>query len=563
MPDTLTIEPKVELTPEQIKTEEARLIGENPFRLVEHGFLTIKTKKSGIVKLYPNIIQKKLLEKIKEIFFSGKPLRVIVLKARQMGVSTLIEAIIYAFTSRMRGVNACVIADDLDGSNYIFEMQKMFQEYLDSHLKPRPRHSNEKKLAFQGLNSQILIDTAENPNVGRKYTFHFIHATEVARWQKSLSELMTGLGHSVPNALGTMVFLESTANGYNEFYDLWLKAIDGKTDWIPIFLAWWEFPEYVLPLENGKFYPIDNVKFITPLEKENFLDGEKELKKKYNLNGEQLNWRRWDIVNNCGGDVNMFNQENPASWQDAFIATGNLYFDREALKRQEIKRPVAVGNIVKEESRYVFREDAAGVFSIYEFPKIDGQFVVAGDPAEGLEHGDKSAGIVINKRTNKTACIYNHNIPPDRFEEDLIKMGNYYNEATIACENKGYGYSVNQGLFKRYGRVYRRVRNKKGFNEPTMELGWNTNSATRPQMLAQLAEEIAEGSTDLIDNDLIQQCWTFINNAKRGQPEAEKGKCDDLVMARAIAGQVRLEHPYKEKIFIRKKRKHFKGLSGY
>lgn len=560
--ETIT-ETKPELTPDQVKIEEARLLGENPFRMVEHGFLTIKTKSRGIVKFFPNVIQKQLIAKIKELFFAGKPVRIIVLKARQMGISTLIEAILYAFTSRMKGINACVVADDLDGSNYIFDMQKLFHEYLEKHLKPNVKHSNEKKLAFSGINSQILIDTAENANVGRKYTFHFVHGTEVARWTKSLTEIMTGIGHAVPHSLGTMIFLETTANGYNEFYDLWISAINGKTDWIPVFYAWWEFPENVLPLEDGQLYPIDNVKFTTPLEKDNFLKDEQDLKKKYNLTDEQVNWRRWDLVNNCFGDINKFNEDNPSCWQDAFVATGNLYFDREALKRQAIQKPLKVGNIVKDEGRYVFREDAAGLFNIYEFPKVGEQYVVGADPAEGLEHGDKSAGIVINKRSNKTACSYNHNIPPDRFEEDLIKMGNYYNLAVIACENKGYGYSVNQGLFKRYGKVYRRVKTKTGVKEPTLELGWNTNSASRPQMLAQLAEEIAEGSTELLSEDLVSQCWTFINNAKRGQPEAEKGKSDDMVMARSIAGQVRIEQPYKERFPVKIRRKHFRGLSGY
>ena len=564
MPELLTeIKPKIELTPEQIKSEELSLIAKDPFKLVECGYLTIKTKSQGLIKLTPNNIQKRFIDAIRKIFYSCKPVRVIVLKARQTGISTIIEAIIYAFVSRMAGVNACVIADDLDGANYIFEMQKLFQERLYNHLKPKPRHSNEKKLAFYGLNSQIIIDTSENPNIGRKYTFQFVHGSEISRWQRSINDIMTGLGHAVPNALGTMIFLETTAKGYNEFYDLWTKAINGGTDWIPIFFAWWEFPDYSLSLENGQFYPIENINFITPMAKDNFLREEVDIKKKYNLTDEQLNWRRWDIVNNCSGDINRFNEDNPACWQDAFVATGDLYFNREALQRQAINKPLVVGNIVKENGKYIFRQDLVGLFKIYEYPIREEQYIVAGDPAEGLEQGDKSAGIVINKRTNKTACVYNHNIPPDRFEEDLRKMGSYYNESIIACENKGYGYSVNQGLYKTYGKVYRRIKTKKGFNEPTLELGWNTNRLTRPQMLAQLAEEIAEGSTDLLDLDLIGQCWTFINNANRGQPEAEKGKCDDLVIARSIASQVRLEHPYKKKDIFLIKRRHFKGLSGY
>lgn len=534
----------------------------DPLWLVEKGYLSIKTKKSGIVRLVPNNIQKRFIEKVRECLRLRKPIRMLVLKARQLGISTIIEAIIYSFTSNKNGINSCVIADDIDGANYIFEMQKMFQEYLEGHLKPDIEHSNEKKLSFSGIKSQILIDTSDNPNVGRKYTFQFVHGTEVARWKKSLSEIISGLGHAVPNAPETMMFLETTAKGYDDFYDLWVTAMEGKTDWIPVFFAWWEFPENTLALSNG-LYPIENVSFLTPYEKEKFLIDEKFIKQKYSLTDEQLNWRRWDIVNNCSGDLNKFNEDNPASWQDAFVATGNLFFNKEALKEQEIKKPVAIGNIVKEEGKFVFRNDSVGLFKLYEFPVMYGQYCVGADPAEGLENRDKSSAVVINKKTNNIACIYNHNIPPDRFAEDLIKLGSYFNEATIACENKGYGYSVNQDLYKKYGKVYRKIKTKKGYAEPTMELGWNTNSISRPQMLAQLAEEISNGSTELRDKDLIQQSWTFINNIKRGQPEAEKGKNDDLVMSRAIAGEVRLEQPYRDKEFKKVKVTRFRGLSGY
>jgi len=554
-------EPKKTL--EEIHQEEAQLIGQNPFELVRHGFLTVKTKSEGMKKFYPNAVQKKFLTTVEALFFAGKPVRILVLKARQMGISTIIEAILYAFVSRMKGVNAMVIADDLDGANYIFEMQKQYHEYLDQHLKPRSKASNEKKLAFKTLNSQILIDTADNQNIGRKYTIQFAHLSEVSRFTKSLEEIMSGLGHAVPNTAGTMMFLETTANGYEQFYDMWTAATTGKSDWVPLFYAWHEFPEYSMPLEGGKLYPIDNVKFASPLEKESFLIDEQQLKQKHGLTEEQLNWRRWDLVNNCSGNINKFNEDNPGCAQDAFVATGNLFLNREALKQQEIVKPIAQGNIVKEDNRHVFRPDAIGLFRIYELPRRGEQYIIGADSAEGLTHGDKSAGIVLNKRTNKTVAVYNHNSAPEDFEEDLIRLGHYYNDALIACENKGYGYSVNQGLYKHYGKVYRKIKTKKGFKEATLDIGFNTNSVSRPQMLAQFSEEVTQGSTDLRDVDLISQCWTFINNVKRGKPEAEKGKSDDLVLARAIAGQVRCEKPYKEKFMVRPKQKRRRGLSGY
>ncbi len=547
-----------------LKAEKA-VVQQDPLVLVEHGYLNIKVKAGGITPLVLNTVQKRLLKRIRQLLIEKKPIRIWILKARQTGISTFIEGLCYALTSQTEAMNSVVIADDIDGANYLFSMQKLFQETLPEHLKPTPKHSNEKKLEFENIHSQILIDTSENLSAGRKYTFRFVHLSEVSRF-RDLKTLMLGINQSVPNLPGTFIIGETTANGMNQFYDEWVSCQNasaaGLTDWETFFIPWFEVVEYALPLNGGAMYPIDAIDFATATDRENFLIEEATLRARNKLNDEQINWRRWCIVNNCNRSVLQFNQEFPDSEKTAFISTGDQFFDKAGLGRQEILKPLSVGNIVKD-GVYSFRENGTGLFKIYEFPKRGEQYVVAGDPAEGLEHGDKSAAVVLNKRTNKTACVYNHNIPPDRFEEDLIKLGHFYNDSIIACESKGYGYSINQGLYKNYGKVYRKIKNKKGVIEQTLELGWNTNSVTRPQMLAQLHEEVENSSTDLLDKDLVGQAWTFINNPKRGQPEADKGKCDDLLMARAIAGQVRMEQPYKDKFIPQGQKKRFKGLCGY
>ncbi len=550
---------------ELLKAEKAAIVAD-PLLLVERGYLTIKTKGGELKPLVLNSAQKRLLDKIREIMAAGKPVRMWILKARQATMSTVVEAICYAMTSQREAVNALVVADDVDGSNYLFGMQKLFQEKLEPHLQPAIKHSNEKKLEFDHIHSQVLIDTSENLSAGRKYTFRIVHLSEVSRF-RDLKELMIGINQSVPNLTETIVIGETTAAGMNQFYDEWVACEDahraGTGDWEPFFIPWFEVDEYKLALTGGNFYPIEAIEFVTVVERDNFLIDEKVLKQKYALSDEQINWRRWCIVNNCNRDVTQFNQEFPDCAKTAFVSTGDLFFDRSALTRQEICKPLSVGAIVKEDGRYNFRDMASGLFRIYEMPKRDGQYVIGADTAEGLEHGDKSAAVVLNKRTNDVVCVYNHNVPPDRFEEDLIKIGHFYNDALIACESNGYGYSVNQGLYKNYGNVYRRIKSKKGFIEQTLDIGWNTNNVTRPQMLAQFAEEIKNESTRLMDKDLIGQCWTFINNPKTIRAEAEKGKNDDLVVSRAIAGQVRMEKPYKERFVGIKKQRNFRGLSGY
>lgn len=555
--------PEIDIQDTEILEAERLIIQDDPLFLVKGHFLTIKTKAGELAKLELNEIQLKILSKIEECIAKRKPVRLWVLKARQAGVSTLSEAVLYAFTSQKAATNSLVIADDIDGSNYIFSMQKLFQESLEDHVKPDVRHSNEKKLEFDGLQSQILIDTADNLKAGRKYTFRLVHLSECAFF-KDLRGLMLGLNQAVPNLPGTIVIGETTANGIgNQFYDEWISCINGQSDWETIFIPWFEIKEYSISLEDGKMYPIDSIDFPSASDKDKFIFDEQILKKKYNLKDEQINWRRWCIVNNCNRNVLLFNQEYPDSWETAFISTGDLFFDKEMLKRQEVIKPIASGNIVEENHKFLFRETQSGIFKIYDMPDKLTDYMIGADPAEGNEFGDYSSAVVIDKKTNATVASYKHTSSPDRFATDLMNLGHFYNNAMITCENKGYGYSVNQDIYNSYGNIYKKIRTKKGFKERTLELGWNTNSVSRPTMLAQLKEEIENSSTELRDKDLVQECWTFINNLKRGQPEAEKGKNDDLVMARAIAGMARNENPYRGNRPTLKKIRHRKGLSGY
>ena len=287
---SLTLE-KPKMTTTELFEAEKLVAEKTPLFLVEKEFLTIKTKSGQLIHFKLNSVQVIILKKIKEILKSGKPVRLWVLKARQAGVSTLIEAIVFAYTSQGEGINSSVISHDLDSSNYLFEMQKLYHERMDEHLKPKIKHSNEKKLEFDKIHSQILIDTADNKKAGRSFTFRMVHLSECAYFP-DLQGLLTGLNQSVPSLPETMIIGETTANGIgNQFYDEWVQCVNGQSDWQTLFIPWFNVKEYALSLDNG-FYPIESVEFTTPTERDKFLDDEEKLKVKYNLTSGQINWRR-------------------------------------------------------------------------------------------------------------------------------------------------------------------------------------------------------------------------------------------------------------------------------
>lgn len=537
---------------QEIYEREKVCIDTNPLGLLTNGLLSIKTKKGDMVRLSLNTSQRKLFNRIKLLREQKKRVRIWLLKYRQGGISTEIEGLIYALTSQQPNRNSLIMADEKDKSDNLFQMSKLFQEKLEEeepHLATPLRKSNEKKLEFENLHSQIIIETAENSESARSFTYQYVHLSECAFF-KDLKAVMDALNQSVPDHWDTMIIGETTANGMNLFYKEWLRAIKGETDWIPLFFAWFEMAEYSMPLENEQLYPINGILFDADTTERLFIEEETALKQAFRLSDEQINWRRWAIVNKCQGDILRFKTEYPSTWEEAFSLSGDMFFDRNGLNKQFEKRPKAKGEIFYESLGYEFRDLPEGRIKIYEYPVRDEQYIVSGDASEAVG-SDEAAIVVLNKRLNTvvaTVAGSDQRHAPEELAHLIVMLGNYYNKALAVCENKGYGYQVNQLVYSQYGNVYRKIVNKDGVDTVTDELGFNTNTVTRPQILAQLNDEIKHHSTELISKELIDECKTFvIKKDKKGNVtkiEAQDGCQDGLVMARAIAGIVRQQYPY-------------------
>lgn len=552
MPSLLNSKPSCleDLTDKEILHGQKIAIQANPLKLVDNEMLHIKTKAGQLIPLKLNTTQVKILNKIKELRKLNKPIRLWLLKYRQGGCSSLIEAVIYALTSQQENINSLILADEKDHATNLFEMSKLYQEKLEQtnpHIPPPLKKSNEKKLEFEGIHSQILIASAENTEAAKSRTFQIVHISETA-WFRSLSAILSDLNQTVPDLPGTIVIGETTANGMEEFHREWMRAVEGKTDWIPLFFPWFEMDEYSMPLQNGKLYPLEGVNFdadtsLTAFEKE-----ELELQVEFNLTNEQLNWRRYAIVNKCQGDLNVFNREYPATWQLAFSTSGSLFFDRKGLDKQIEERPIAQGEIFFQNLKWEWRDLKHGRILLYERPEAGEQYIVGGDASEAVGH-DEAAIVVLNKRLNTTSAIVVGQIPPEDLAQLEIALGNFYNQALIAQESKGYGYQVNQLVNASYGNIYHKVINKDGIDVKTDELGFNTNSVTRPSMLAQFAEEIKNNSTQIHSKEILSECRTFIiKKDKQGKVtkiEAQDGYQDGLIVCRAICSYVRNQYPYK------------------
>ncbi len=286
-------------------------------------YLSIRTKEGKIVPFRLNEPQLRFYEVICAEEEKKKPIRIIILKSRQMGFSTLTEGTIYKKTATRKGKNALIITHKDEATSNLFNMSKLFYEKSPEWVRPMLKNSNAKELIFEnptknpaekknhpGLKSKIKCTTAGGKGVGRSDTLNYIHMSEVAFWPGDILTTYAGLMQAVPNTAGSMVIIESTANGFNAFKKMWDDAVAGRTDYVPLFFAWYEMQEYRMAYHGQEL-----------------TDEEKELQAAFQLDNEQLMWRRWCIANNCNNDLDMFKQEYPSTPEEAFLTNmvaGNI-----------------------------------------------------------------------------------------------------------------------------------------------------------------------------------------------------------------------------------------------
>jgi len=500
--------------------------------------LWIKTKKRGLVPLKFNEAQLKIYEKIQSLRKDKKPVRIIILKARQLGVSTEAEALIFHDTATNSYVNSLVIAHDRESASHLFRMSQLFYERMDREIRPMKRRSSKIELLFEnpnektrdddpGLCSHMRIETAANLSAGRSLTIQNLHISELALWDKA-EETMVGLMQSVPDIPDSMVIVESTAKGIsNYFYNMWNEAVAGENDYIPIFLPWYEMKEYrAKPPLDFEFYDYDHEVF----------GNEVKIKELYNLDLEQLYWRRLTIKNKCKNDLNYFKQEYPSSAEEAFLVTGRPVFNREkiALDMLLCKAPLR-GDL---DENLKFEVKSLGKLSIWKQPEKGNRYSIGADPAEGLATGDPQCAEIYDKKNYEQVAKWHGKVSPDVFAYILKDIAKYYNDGLIVPESNNP--TTLTYLTPIYYRVYSRKEFNKHTNKTTREYGFRTTSRTKPILIGEFNKLFEDDDLIINDRGTLTEMSHFVeeDSTKDYKKMKAEGKYhDDSVIATALALQ--------------------------
>ena len=496
---------------------------ENPFSLEQSLFNYKIVDKDGTLRpLSLNVFQKALHKIVVKIEGDGLPVRIIVLKPRQTGLSTYCQSYVYNKTTTNFYTNSMVIADDVDNTNNLFKMSKRFWDYSHPSLRPMRKNSNEKALVFgnpdskgedKGLESALYLETAGKMTAGRGGTTRHIHCSEFAFWPKA-AQTVSGLFQAVPARPGTTIFIESTANGMagigEEFYKRWMKAKAGEKEgsgprFIPVFFPWYWNPEYEME-------PPDD--FI--------LDKEEEKIQRRNplITDRKLCWRRYKIQNELGSanldPKDQFSQEYPETETEAFLASGRPVFQMQKIMDHIARlesRPFKKG-IFDPNGKFYERSD--GPYRLYTPYRQGGIYAIGADVAEGLATGDYSTMAVINRELEYVASYHSH-IAPDLFGQEMMKIGTHFSakeedgvKCLLAPEMNNHGHAVLAVIKQEWSNIFTRQIEEERADEFTQKIGWHSNRKTKIKMLDDFVAAYREDSIKIYDIELLREMMSLV-----------------------------------------------------
>ena len=286
---------------ENLKKYHLRLQTEFPF--YSRWCLKIKSKEGILIPFILNDAQSYTHQQVEKQKMATGKVRAIILKGRQQGMSTYIGGRFYWLTTHNPGKTTFILSHEASSTDKLFGIIERYHQNVPEPAKMQREVANQRRMVFSGLGSEYYVGTAGNPDVGRGGTVQYLHASE-AGFYPGNSGFSTGILQSVPDAPGTEVFIESTANGMDALlYPLAMNALQGKGDFILIFIPWFWQKEY------RRKPPVD---FSRAPEEE-------KLALLYHLDDEQVYWRRMKIFELK--DETLFMREYPNSVEEAFTVS--------------------------------------------------------------------------------------------------------------------------------------------------------------------------------------------------------------------------------------------------
>jgi hypothetical protein len=419
--------------------------------------------------------------------------RNIVLKARQMGLTTWVAARFFLRTMTQPGTLTLEVAHTQEAAEEIFRIVHRFLDFLPESLREGPMRTsreNVRQIVFPEMDSQYRVASAGDRNAGRGLTVQNLHCSELARWPGDPAETLAGLRASL--APEGELILESTPDGLGGcFHEEWRKA--GEKGMVRHFFPWWMERRY-------RAEAVDEA---------GLTEEERELRARERLDLEQIGFRRMIRADFRG----LARQEYAEDEESCFLASGDSVFELEAIEQRlaEMAEPI--------------ERRRNGEIEIWLPPLKGKEYLVAVDPAGGGSEGDYSAAQVLEMETGLQCAEFAGHVGGLELARLVTELAAEYNHAWLVVErnNHGTGVLALAEISCKYTRIYRQGG----------QAGWLTTSMSRPAVLGLLGAGLVEEPGRFQSRRLLGECRGFVRLAN-GNMGARAGTHDDRVMSMAV-----------------------------
>lgn len=518
---------------------------------------SIKNKEGKIIRApKPNIVQRRACQAYRECRAAGRVCKMLGLKPRQTGLSTIAQGIAYHHFRTFDNLNGTLIADKTGTSDKVFDI---FATFALRDRYPWPGGNVDPKLVMTDdvtlpNGSHYGKETAGSARGGAGGTIQVANMTEVAHYprERGKDAVLGYLNSWYDGGEMSLAIGDSTPNGpQGWFYKMWTDKTNG---WAKIFAAWFEFPEHSLAFDS----PEERARFGEEMD-----DEEKEEMIRYGLKLEQMKWRAGTIADKCGGDPEKFKQEYPSNDVECFLKSMRPRFKLVKVEKMAelAAQVVAVrGEVTMQEGNQtaVFRPDDAGLVEVFESPVIGYKYVISMDVCTGEDQQEVSetadpdyhdigvwrtavhetgGGIL---RPPKLAAHHWSRLDIDLAAYIAAALSLLYGGAMIIPEVNGVGLAGVKKLRELGANVYLRTQmsGREQGATPDRKYGWRTDQITRKTIIDMLAQVIRDWKPEAPTIEIgsvriLGQMKTFVIN-EAGKPEAMPGMHDDGVLQTAI-----------------------------
>lgn len=580
---------------EEVRKQFIRVRCKYDFPFCAYAYFEIKNKEGGKnihFKLsYP---QRYLLAILEDMRLSGVPIRIILLKARQWGGSTLVQLYIaWVQLFLKEGWYSVIVAQDASTSRKIKAMYSKMLEKFPAWLINCPDDAELAFTPYEGSqldsiitygkatsiktarDTVITIGTYNNPTSGRGGDMSCVHYSEVGLWEdtdgKTPEDIIRSISSSLLIAPLTIEVIESTANGMGNFYyRAYTTAKDGKSNRRAVFVAWFYIERYTIPVKDEKAFAqwlIDNKDNPNP--PEGCLDAGSYYWHLWELGAtfEAINWyieKRKDYLDHADMQA-----EFPSDDIEAFKNSGNMVFSIYSIDKLRVgcKQPAFIGEVQGDAiqgrqavSNLKFIEDYKGTLKVWKLPektekRYNNRYIVAVDIGGRSKAADYSDIIVLDRYwmmfggKPEVVAEWHGHIDHDLLAWKSAQIAAFYDNALLVIESNTIESKDNDTdgdqsalIFNRiadvYGNLYvRKVPEEKIQQGITGAYGYHTNKKTKPILISNMVACLRDELYIERNIEALDEMATY-EKKQNGSYGATDGHHDDQVMARAIALQI-------------------------